>query len=140
MIQITGTRVGRPDYSSDTFIQPIPQVRGTVISTTCYRKEFTDVAPGTSVSFSDNLSPAHNIYLIDITASANVYIDFVLQLSSQCKFGLGGWGRLTIPIPPSFPVSSFTVTITNKSNVTINITYCHYATLLGTEQYYWRPM
>jgi hypothetical protein len=131
MIPIVGIRMGRPDYSGDVYIQPIPQLRGP-LSTTVYRKEFFDVAPGQSVTFSDTFSPTHFIYVIDISSTTSNYFEFALIFDSN-EYGFAGWGRITLYFPASYPITTFNAKITNRGVDYSNYIYCHYA-ILGVEQ------
>jgi len=131
-IKIVGKGIGRPDYTSDVFIQPIPQIRGPIHSTV-YRKEIMDLAPGQSVTISETFSPAHYVYLAELSASANVYVELAFIIGGE-DYPFRGWGNVTVPLPASYPFSNFNVRITNLSDITISrLIYCHYA-VLGVEQ------
>jgi hypothetical protein len=131
MKTIVGKKAGREDYSSDVFIQPIPQIRGP-LSTTIYRKEFTNVGPGQSVTVDEIFSPSHWVFLVDVSASANIYFEFAWIIDGV-EMGFTGWGRINIPLPASHPFSDFHLKITNRSDIPVDFIYCHYA-LLGVEK------
>lgn len=125
-IKIKGLRTGRPDYSTDVFIQSIPEPR-LPVSAVSYTKTFNNVGPGETVTIEEHFDPSHFIYIIDVSASAIVYLEVRVIIDST-PFPQTGWGRVTIEFPASFPFSDLKVEIVNRSNITLDeINYSHYA-------------
>jgi len=131
-VKIAPRGVGKPDFSTDVFIQPIPQIRGS-INTVPYKKEFENVGPKQTVSFTENLENPHYVYWINVTATANVLIEVVITVGTQ-DFVFRGWGSVMIKFPASYPFQTLNVKITNLGNITVDkITYNHYG-VIGVEK------
>jgi len=131
-VKVIAKGVGKPDFSMDIFIQPIPQVRGP-INTVMYKKEFENVAPNQTVSFTENFEYPHYVYWMNVTSTANVLIEVTIVIGGIEHY-FGGWGGVMIKFPASYPFQTLNVRITNLGDVTIDkITYNHYG-VIGIEK------
>jgi len=131
-VSIKPRGVGKPDFSTDVFIQPIPQIRGP-INTVMYKKEFENVGPNQMVSFTENFENPHYVYWMNVTATANVLIEVAINIGG-IDYYFRGWGSVMIKFPASYPFQTLNVKITNLGNVIIDkITYNHYG-VVGVEK------
>ena len=116
--KITGKGPGRPDYSMDIWVQPIPQIRGPIyVDTQVF--EFTLPAKGEwkkSIKFDS----ARFIYSVVASVSANVLIELYLESEGITVGWNRGYQKVELSYRSSIPVDEIDITVKNLSTIDIS--------------------
>jgi len=119
--------MGRPDYTEDVEIQPIPVVRG-YQEPARYEYEFDNIpASGEVEHTTDEFDYAHFIFDVMLSATANVLLEMEIYAMPENVIIFSGMGyqKIARRITGSFPADQIKIIVRNKGDADVSAIYWH---------------
>ena len=140
-ITLTPKGVGKPDYSDDIFVQPIPIIRGPISVEPLVEK--LTIGAGETKQIVKKWDTSRYIVYVKVSASKDIplKVDMYYHETNILMWSDFGWGEIVIEWPTSRAISDLRVEITNLGEQEAEVIYNHLA-VIGVEKLtplYYRP-
>jgi len=118
--------VGKPDYSDDIFVQPVPEVRGPIKSFKFVGGPVT-IPPGGSHTFRVNVPEEETVFTPNVYTTADRYVLLEVEIieyvngTPQLLGRYYGYQNVEIEIKYGHPLATHDIVVYNKGKESINV-------------------